>query len=392
MAAAARVAPAVRPVIPQVLRTNLVPDPAPIAARLAPVPVANRLAEFAKRAQNPITLRQMHEFGANPTPETLLTSAKFLHGELPIRLAHRVHELAHLPYFLCDMPSVVKVRKMYEQSFVEMLDSPAPQTAREEEDFSKLIKAIMDRHNDVVKLVARGVLELKNHNGKTPADWRIQSFLDRFYMSRISIRMLITQHLGIREPREGYAGIINLNCKPSVVARHVADDVHGLAYRHYGDCPSIRIVDDRGITLPYVEGHLYFMLFEVLKNAVRATLETHSEKAILPEVRVVIVGGSEDITIKVSDEGGGIPRSAMNKIWTYLFTTAEIPPTRLLEMEESNGRLGLDPMAGFGYGLPLSRLYARYFGGNLTLMSMEGYGTDAFMYLCKVGDKEEAIK
>lgn len=37
--------------------------------------------------------------------------------------------------------------------------------------------------------------------------------------------------------------------------------------------------------------------------------------------------------------------------------------------------------AGYGMGLPLGRLYARYFGGSLKLRPMEGYGTDAYIHL-----------
>ena len=38
------------------------------------------------------------------------------------------------------------------------------------------------------------------------------------------------------------------------------------------------------------------------------------------------------------------------------------------------------PMHGLGYGLPLSRLYARYFKGDIQIASVDGYGTDVYVY------------
>jgi 26S proteasome regulatory subunit T1 len=35
---------------------------------------------------------------------------------------------------------------------------------------------------------------------------------------------------------------------------------------------------------------------------------------------------------------------------------------------------GLGTIAGLGFGLPMSRLYARYFGGSLSLVSLDGWG------------------
>merc|ERR1719370_2398521 len=54
---------------------------------------------------------------------------------------------------------------------------------------------------------------------------------------------------------------------------------------------------------------------------------------------------------------------------TFKEISSSIPPTASA------------PLAGYGYGLPLSRLYARYFQGDLIINSTDGFGTDAYIYL-----------
>ena len=42
---------------------------------------------------------------------------------------------------------------------------------------------------------------------------------------------------------------------------------------------------------------------------------------------------------------------------------------------------GMGTIAGLGYGLPMSRLYAMYFGGSLEFVSLDGWGSDVFVKL-----------
>jgi len=82
----------------------------------------------------------------------------------------------------------------------------------------------------------------------------------------------------------------------------------------------------------------------------------------------------------VSDEGGGIPRSGLPRIWTYLYSTAESP---LPELDNTNeGEDSPAVLAGYGYGLPISRLYARYFGGDLQASNLN---TSAYYRDCRNG-------
>jgi len=65
---------------------------------------------------------------------------------------------------------------------------------KDEREFTEVIKAIKVRHNNVVPTMALGVQQLKKEL-KTKIDSEdlveIHEFLDRFYLSRIGVRMLI---------------------------------------------------------------------------------------------------------------------------------------------------------------------------------------------------------
>ena len=61
--------------------------------------------------------------------------------------------------------------------------------------FCQALKLVQERHASVVQTMAQGVLELKeSHHVDNQTEMSIQYFLDRFYMSHISMRMLIHQH------------------------------------------------------------------------------------------------------------------------------------------------------------------------------------------------------
>jgi 26S proteasome regulatory subunit T1 len=53
-------------------------------------------------------------------------------------------------------------------------------------------------------------------------------------------------------------------------------------------------------------------------------------------------------------------------------------------------RTGIGTIAGLGYGLPMSRLYAKYFGGSFDLVSMDGWGCDVYVKLRCLEEAGEA--
>jgi 26S proteasome regulatory subunit T1 len=183
----------------------------------------------------------------------------------------------------------------------------------------------------------------------------------------------------------------------------------------------------------YVPVHLEYILTEVLKNSFRATVEhfyrnTSSSASSLPPVRVTLAPPppsapsssqtQQFFSIRVRDQGGGVSPSNMARIFSYAFTTAsasaqdgseggpyaaqQVGGSAAIGADMDAGpdgdggggmgnlfgeitgkglQTGMGTIAGLGYGLPMSRLYAKYFGGSLDLLSLEGWGAYELNYV-----------
>ena len=299
------------------------------------------------------------------------------------------------------VPSPLYLQEWYARSFMELCAFDGLQDDRETLDkFVKSLAVIQRRHVNVVQTLAQGVLELReSHAVDTQTENSIQYFLDRFYMSRISTRMLTNQHASLFEREEipegappaveqpNMIGILNTECKVKDLVEQAFKNAAFLCEEYYQCSPDIDItmknaLDPKApIEICYPPPHLYHILFEVFKNALRATVENKKKGQFeLPDVEVLISRGQDDVCIKISDQGGGIPRHVTDNLFTYLYSTAPRPSMQATKA----------PLAGYGYGLPLSRLYARYFHGDLALNSYEGWGTDAVIYL--QGNMDKAVE
>ncbi|KAI0792589.1 mitochondrial pyruvate dehydrogenase [Abortiporus biennis] len=259
--------------------------------------------------------------------------------------------------------------------------------------FTKTLELIKKRHDPTVTTVAQGVLEWKRNCGSRNINVDIQHWLDRFYLSRIGIRFLIGQHVALNtlQPHPDYVGIICTRSNVHDIVQEAIENARFVCEEHYAmfKGPPVQLICPKDLAFPYVPGHLSHIVFELLKNSLRAVVERFgADKEAFPPIKVIVVEGKEDITIKISDEGGGIPRSAIPLIWTYMYTTMEGQEIDQ-DFQASDFKA---PMAGFGYGLPLSRLYARYFGGDLRLISMDGFGTDVYIHLNKLSSSREPLQ
>jgi pyruvate dehydrogenase kinase 2/3/4 len=142
-----------------------------------------------------------------------------------------------------------------------------------------------------------------------------------------------------------------------------------------------------------------------------------------PPIEVLICEAPQHVVIRISDQGGGVPRDILPYLWSFnkgprnatrlrnlekvpkmAATVSELQSASPLHLGSENHALPKKPRDSslsslssrppdlrLGMGLPMSRVYAEYWAGSLELHSLEGYGVDAFLQISKLGNQNEQI-
>ncbi|KAI1124819.1 branched-chain alpha-ketoacid dehydrogenase kinase [Nemania abortiva] len=413
------------------------------------------LDEWVAKEARPISLRQLMVFGRSLTEARLISSANYVRTELPTRIAHRIRDMQRLPYVVVTNKHMSDVYELYYQAFDTFRRVKEIKTLDDNDRFCAIIAGMLRAHLSVIPKLAMGILEC---NGLMPAA-KLDRFMNTILRSRISRRVIAEQHLALTETfnsdwfspgaklsESEFIGEVFLKCVArDVVERcgHAAQDLVRSAYGPDAAVPEIRIDGHLDVTFPYILTHLQYIIGELLRNSVQAVVEHHRKNpnkhsAQPPPIEVTLCETQQQVIIRISDRGGGIPRDVLPYLWSFgkgpsthqrLENLGQVPlmaatlqelrvdgnfselqnlfpdtnsrharaaaavdsPTRYnhngslttLSMRPPNLRLGIS--------LPLSRVYAEYWAGSLELHSLEGYGVDAFLQISKLGNKNEQL-
>ncbi|KAG0125993.1 branched-chain alpha-ketoacid dehydrogenase [Tuber indicum] len=389
------------------------------------------LDSYVAQPARPISLRQLVFFGGrNLDEKKIIDSANYVRTELPLRIAHRIRDMQKLPYVVVTNRHLSEVYELYYKAFESFRRIPEIKSLEDNEKFCEIVKTALQEHLTVIPSLAMGVLEC---NDLVPSH-ELDRFMNVILRSRISRRVIAEQHLALtdtfnspfhfpdsvsNQPHD-FVGEVFLRCNAREVVEQVGKHTLELAREANGSTspiPEIQIEGRLDTTFPYIPSHLEYIIGELLRNSIQATIDHHSQSSTsLPPIKILICHTKQHIIFRVSDQGGGIPIAELAHLWSfakgprainYLQNFSQVPKmaatlqelqktahthSRRESMDTSLSRLtSRPPNLRLGMGLPMSRVYAEYWAGSLELHSLDGYGTDVFLQVSKLGNKCEQL-
>jgi signal transduction histidine kinase len=310
-------------------------------------------------------------------------------------------------------------------------------TLEDEIRFTAVLADLVETHSHTIPTLARGFLECRRYIDPV----EVTRFLDEHLRARIGTRLIAEQHIALhissqphQDPKSNphpvdvdtpssYIGVIDTALQPAAIINSCGNFVSEICELKYGVRPTWIIDGEPATTFAFVPVHLEYIITELLKNAFRATVESgRSHETVVitiaaePESTADLdkVGGkalpraddtvnppikpfeesAPGVTIRIRDRGGGISPEVLPNIWSYSFTTfsedelpGQTPGSGSMDALNAISGAGGEgsSIAGLGYGLPLGRAYAEYFGGGIAVQSLYGWGCDVYLRLKGLG-------
>ncbi|RKO88070.1 hypothetical protein BDK51DRAFT_39941 [Blyttiomyces helicus] len=265
---------------------------------MSPV-TAGSLARLASAPPTPISLGILYHASQHAKrSQNLLPPSKFIHSELPIRLA-RLHALLtsqQMPHNMSSLPSIRAMALRTREDISSLLDAPIPDSANTEAHFAGVAADVAERGEVTMRMLARAFGELyAGAGGVVPGEeWggeEADAFFDRMHALHVGAHLLLSEHAALRSAS---AHPLVTPLSPTSLATRAAADARTLCARLTGSphaCPEIIIIDNLPPRAPptlAVAPHVHRVLLDLLANALRATADTRRP------VRVVVSRGAED--------------------------------------------------------------------------------------------------
>eukprot|EP00928_Gymnodinium_smaydae_P065346 TRINITY_DN48509_c0_g1_i1.p1 TRINITY_DN48509_c0_g1~~TRINITY_DN48509_c0_g1_i1.p1 ORF type:complete len:457 (-),score=53.45 TRINITY_DN48509_c0_g1_i1:85-1377(-) len=339
--------------------------------------VRHEVAYFASMSVGAMSVRQI----LDTPPEKL---ADICMNEGPKRLALRIMLLEGLDGWK-EIPELVKMHTKLTRWYksLRLVQSRSG-------NLGELITCIKDIRRDgadVIPLVAGGIHKLNQNAPDDSSAETLNRWLDGFFLSRIGTNVLADQLVSRSSVLDGgkalATGIIDPACDASKICASAARIAVRLCRDRLGQEPKVEIENYKSGSMQqcvapscifsYIPSYLLYIMLELLKNSCKATVERAQNIDDIKRrpIRILVCHDDQHVAIMVGDRAGGIPLDVGDRIWSYLYGAC------------ARNELAT-PLAGYGVGLPLSRLYAQYLGGSLHVTSYPGYGTQAHVLLPRI--------
>ncbi|KAI7855125.1 branched-chain alpha-ketoacid dehydrogenase [Circinella umbellata] len=349
------------------------------------------LDKYVQEDTTPITLRQLLFYERQLNTDRLLKSANYVRQELPVRISHRIREFQNLPFIVGTNPHIKSVYDIYWQAFERLRKVPPIRTLEDNDNFCDKLIESLESHMVAIPNLVLGISECEQ---LIDSD-RIDRFMHATLRSRVSRRVLAEQHLALSQRLKRILNKISHDTVfSSCSARDTVSQCVKLARAHSTadnvQSPDV-MIDGQDATFTYIFDHIEYVIYQLLSNSFRHTIATHPQNN-LPPIKVTVCSNDADVFFRISDQGGGMPASIYNQLWSYgqrpharfgNFRNVSQLAARITEHDQVTVPLGI--------GLPMSRVYTEYWGGDINIVTMDGWGTDAYVRIPKFGTQLENL-